>query len=132
MTFLKKYRVLLIVLILISLSLFLRFYRLSEVYIFGFDEEYQATYAWSLVKDLHPIWIGVSASYLDFYMGPYFTYFTAFWLWISGGDPLLSAYVAAAVGVISCLMVFFVGWKFFNLTTGIIAALLYGGLPLIV
>ncbi|OGE42611.1 hypothetical protein A3B45_00180 [Candidatus Daviesbacteria bacterium RIFCSPLOWO2_01_FULL_39_12] len=132
MTFLKKYRVLLIVLILISLSLFLRFYRLSEVYIFGFDEEYQATYAWSIVKDPHPIWIGVSASFLDFYMGPYFTYFTALWLWISSGDPLLTAYVAALVGVITCLAVFFVGWKFFNLIVGIIASLLYAGLPLFV
>lgn len=110
----------------------MRFHNLPDLYIFGFDEEYQATYAMTLVKDIHPIWIGVSASFLDYYLGPYFTYFTAFWLWLSQGDPLLTAYVAALVGVATSIAIFFVGWKFFNLTTGIISSLLYTGLPLFV
>ena len=110
----------------------MRFYNLPNLYIFGFDEEYQANYAMTLVNDMHPIWIGVSASFLDYYLGPYFTYFTAFWLWLSRGDPLLTAYVAGAVGVATSLAVFFVGWKFFNLTTGIVSSLLYAGLPLFV
>lgn len=126
-------RKIVIILVLILLfSAFLRFYRLGENYIFGFDEEYQATYAMTLVKDFHPIWIGVSASFLDYYMGPYFTYFSAFWLMLSRGDPLISAYVAGFVGVVTTTVMFFVGWRFFNLTAGVISALLYGGLPLIV
>lgn len=128
----KNHKVLLVILILISLSLFLRIYKLSDIYIFGFDEEYQATYAMTLVKDFHPIWIGVSASYLDYYMGPYFTYFTAFWLMLSGGDPLITAYVAAITGVVTCLVIFFIGWKFFNFTTGVTSSFLYAGLPLFV
>lgn len=117
---------------LLAFGLFLRFHNIDNLYIFGFDEEYQATYAMTLVKDLHPIWIGVSAGFVDFYMGPYFTYFTAFWLWISKGDPLITAYIAGITGVITSVALFFVGWKFFNLLTGIIASLLYAGLPLIV
>lgn len=108
----KNHKVLLVILILISLSLFLRIYKLSDIYIFGFDEEYQATYAMTLVKDFHPIWIGVSASYLDYYMGPYFTYFTAFWLMLSGGDPLITAYVAAITGVVTCLVIFLLAGNF--------------------
>ncbi|MBI2599824.1 hypothetical protein HYW43_02820 [Candidatus Daviesbacteria bacterium] len=127
-----KNRVYLFLIILIGLGVFLRFYNLPNLYIFGFDEEYQATYAMTLVKDFHPIWIGVSASFLDYYLGPYFTYFTAFWLWISSGDPLITAYVAGITGVITGVAVFFVGWKSFNLTTGVISSLLYMGLPLIV
>lgn len=129
---LTKYKILIFIIILASLGIFLRFINLSHLYIFGFDEEYQATYAMTLVNDFHPIWIGVSASFLDYYMGPYFTYFTAFLLLLSQGDPLFTGYVAGLVGVVTAVAVFFVGWKFFNLTTGVIASLLYAGLPLIV
>lgn len=127
-----KHRILIFLIVLVCFGTFLRFYNLSNLYIFGFDEEYQATYAMTLVNDPHPIWIGVSASFLDYYMGPYFTYFTAFLLWISKGDPLFTGYIAGVVGVVTSVVVFFVGWKFFNLTTGIIGSLLYGGLSLIV
>ncbi|MBI2196518.1 hypothetical protein HYU45_02780 [Candidatus Daviesbacteria bacterium] len=127
-----KFRIYLFLFFLVSLGIFLRFHNLPNLYIFGFDEEYQATYAMTLVKDIHPIWIGVSASFLDYYLGPYFTYFTSFWLWISSGDPLITSYVAGITGVATGVAVFFVGWKFFNLTTGIISSLLYMGLPLIV
>lgn len=118
--------------LIIAIATFLRFYRLSDIYVFNFDEEYQATYAWTLVKDPHPIWIGVSASFLDFYLGPYFTYFTALLLWLSSGDPMLGAYFAASVGVATTALFFFIGWKMFNLTTGVISSLLYASLPLFV
>lgn len=132
MNILKTYRILIFIIFLSIYAIFLRFHNLSNIYIFGFDEEYYATYAWSQVKDFHPIWIGGSASFLDYYLGPYFTYFTAFLLWISHGDPLFTAYFAAFVGAVTSIVVFFIGWRFFNLTTGIIASLLYAGLPLIV
>src|SRR5258708_31835593 len=118
--------------LIFALSLFLRTYRLPNIYVFNFDEEYQATYALTLVKHLHRIWIGVSASFLDFYLGPYFTYLTAFFLKISKGDPLLTAYFAAAVGAITSVTIFLIGKKLFNFTTGIIASLLYTCLPLFV
>lgn len=129
---LLKYKILIFIIFLVCFGIFLRFHNLPNLYIFGFDEEYQATYAMTLVNDLHPIWIGVSASFLDYYLGPYFTYFTAFWLMLSKGDPLLTAYVAGIVGVTTSVVIFFVGWKFFNLTVGIVSSLLYAGLPLFV
>ncbi len=127
-----KRKILFFIIVLICFAAFLRFYNLSNIYIFNFDEEYQATYAMTLVKHLHPIWIGVSAGFVDFYMGPYFTYFTAFFLWLSKGDPLITAYVAGLTGVVTSVVVFLVGRKFFNLTTGVIGSLLYAGSPLIV
>ncbi|MDP3733098.1 MAG: glycosyltransferase family 39 protein, partial [Candidatus Daviesbacteria bacterium] len=128
----NKYKIVLLLGFIILFSAFSRFYRLDEIYVFNFDEEYQATYAWTLVKDPHPIWIGVSASFLDFYLGPYFTYFTAILLAISHGDPLIGAYFAAFVGVATTTLIFFIGWKIFNLTTGVISSLLYATLPLFV
>mgnify|MGYP001605311348 CR=1 FL=1 len=127
-----KHRIIIFIIFLSTYAILLRFHNLSNSYIFGFDEEYYATYAWTLVSDPHPIWIGGSASFLDYYLGPYFTYFTAFLLWISRGDPLFTGYIAGIVGTITSIAIFFVGWRFFNLTTGIAASLLYAGLPMTV
>lgn len=125
-------KILLISLIIFCLALILRTYNLSNIYIFTFDEEYQATYAWTLVKHFHPIWIGVSASFLDYYMGPLFTYITAILLAVSHGDPVVTSYIAATVGAVTSVVIFLIGWKFFNTLTGFTAALLYATLPLFV
>jgi len=127
-----KYKIFVLLLLIIFLTAFLRFHNLEKIYVFNFDEEYQATYAWTLVKDFHPIWIGVSSSFLDFYLGPYFTYFTAFLSYFSKGDPMLHAYFAAGLGVFTTVLIFLTGWKIFNLTTGIVASLLYASLPILV
>ena len=123
-------KVYILLVLIICLSAFLRFHNLSNIYVFNFDEEYQATYAWTLVKDPHPIWIGVSSSFLDFYVGPYFTYFTAILLKLSNGDPMLTAYFAAFLGVITTVVTFLIGWRIFNLTVGIVSSLLYATMPL--
>lgn len=128
----NKYKVHTLIFFIVFLAFFLRSYNLPQVYIFGFDEEYQATYAWTLVKDFHLIWIGVSASFLDYYMGPLLTYMTAFFLAISKGDPIITAYVAALTGTFTSLLIFLIGWRFFNLITGLIASLLYASLPIFV
>lgn len=130
--FLVKHKIKLWVIFIIGLALFLRVYRLTDTYVFNLDEEYQATIAWTLIKDFHPIWIGVSSSFLDFYLGPYFTYFTALLLWISKGDPLSTAYFAALVGTITTGALFFIGRKLFNLTTAVVSSLLYATLPVLV
>lgn len=88
--------------------------------------------AMTLVKNFHPIWIGVSASNTGFYLGPFWSCFTSFWLFLSHGDPLITAYVAAFLGAFTALAVFYAGWKMFSLRVGIIASILYACLPLIV
>lgn len=129
---LKKNKVYIFLILVLIISAILRFYRLENIFVFNFDEEYQMSYSWTLVKDFHLIWIGVSASFLDFYLGPYFTYLTTLLLAVSKGDPLIGAYFAASLGILTTGLVFFIGWKIFNLTTGIISSLLYATLPLIV
>src|SRR5690242_4532065 len=108
--FLKsKYSKIFLLLGILILAAFLRFHQLNKVYIFNFDEEYQATYAWTEAVHPHRIWIGVSSSFLDFYLGPYFTYFTAILLAISHGNPMLTAYFAVFLGVVTTGVIFFVG-----------------------
>lgn len=120
-----------IVLIIIIAAL-LRFYNLSENFVFAGDEERQAILAQSIVEDFHIIWIGVNAAHLGFYLGPYWTYFTSVWLFLSGGDPLITGFISSSIGVITALIVIVVGWVVFNRWVGILAGLLYATLPLMV
>ncbi|MCL5069539.1 MAG: glycosyltransferase family 39 protein [Actinobacteria bacterium] len=105
---------------------------MSDIYVFNLDEEHQAVYAWTLVKHLHKIWIGIAASPMEFYLGPYFTYFTALLLSISKGDPMITAYFAAVTGSITSAVIFIVVWRLFSFTAGVISSILYATLPLFI
>lgn len=121
-----------LVLLIFSVALATRLYHLPTRAIFTADEEYQATYARTIVQDFHPVWIGVSAGDTGFYLGPYFTYFTALWLALSGGDPLITAYVAAILGSITCILLYYLGKTIVSQSVGIIAAFLYALSPWVV
>lgn len=107
--------------------IFLRFYKVGEFFSFNYDEEYQATLAWSLVKDFHVLWIGVSTSGLKYYLGPGFTYLNWLLFKISQGDPLILAYFAAGWGIVTTASVGYVTKKLMGTKAALIASLLYGG-----
>ncbi len=117
---------------IVLIAAFLRFYNLPESFVFAGDEEYQATLAQSLIKDFHIIWVGVNAAHLGFYLGPYWTYFSAFWLWLSQGNPLITGYISSIIGVLTTLSIILIGKFLFGRKTGLLAGLLYATLPLMV
>lgn len=118
--------------LILLLSAFLRLYRLNDLFVFGGDEEYQSILAQTIVKHFHIIWIGVTAGHLGFYLGPFWTYFSAFWFLLSKGAPLITGYIASIIGVLTTALIIYTGNKLFNKRTGLLAGLLYATLPLIV
>ncbi len=104
-----------------------RFYKAAQFFSFNFDEEYQASLAWEQVKNFHPIWIGVSASNLGFYLGPGFTYLNALLFAISRGDPIILAYFSVFFGLLTTASVYFITSDIFNRKAAYIAAIIYGG-----
>ena len=76
-------------LLLISISVF--FYRLFDYFIFTMDQEYISFLAKSLTANFHIQWIGVNAADLNFYLGPFFNYFTYFWFLLGNNDPKILA-----------------------------------------
>lgn len=118
--------------LIIIISGFLRFYNLPNSFVFAGDEEHQAILAQSLIRDFHIIWIGVNAAHLGFYLGPYWAYFTAIWLFFSKGDPLITGYVSSFIGILTTLLIILAGSSLFNRRTGLLAGLLYATLPLMV
>lgn len=117
---------------ILLLSVFLRFYKVSELFVFSGDEEHQLSIAQTIVKNFHIEWVGVSSADTGFYLGPFWEYFGALWLFISRGDPLITAYAASLIGVLTTVLVYFSGRQVFNKVTAEIAAFLYATLPLIV
>lgn len=120
------------ILLILLLSAFLRFYNLPDVFVFAGDEEHQAILAQTIIKDFHIIWVGVNAAHLGFYLGPYWAYFTAFWLALSNGDPLITGYISSTIGVLTTLLIILTGSTLFNKRVGLLAGLLYTTLPLLV
>lgn len=121
-----------IIFLILFISAFLRFYNLPNSFVFAGDEEYQAILAQSIISDFHIIWVGVNAAHLGFYLGPFWVYFTAFWLLLSKGDPLITGYVSATIGVLTTLLIILLGNTFFGKKVGLSAGLLYATLPLMV
>ncbi len=121
-----------IVILILALSAFLRLYNLPINFVFAGDEEHQAILAQSLIRHFHIIWIGVNAGHLGFYLGPYWAYFTALWLFLSKGDPLITGYISSLIGVLTTLLVIITGSSLFNKKIGLLAGLLYATLPLMV
>jgi len=115
-----------------SIIVFLRFWKAGEFFSFNFDEEYQALLAWSIVKDFHLIWIGVSASNIGFYLGPAFTYLNAFLFWLSKGDPISLAYFSSLLGIATIISIFYVVREFFSKKAAFLAGTIYGASALII
>src|SRR3989344_1795934 len=119
-------------LLILGLAAFLRFFRLPELFVFEGDVEHHILLANTIVRDFHVIWVGVNVANLGFYHAPYWTYFTALWLYLSNGHPLVLAYAAAAVGVMTTGIITIAGWHMFNRKIGLMAGNPYASLPLFV
>lgn len=118
--------------LILILSAFLRFYNLPYSFVFAGDEEHQAILAMSLVKNFHIIWIGVNAAHLGFYLGPYWAYFTAFWLYLFKSGPLITGYISSIIGIATALLIIVTGSSLFNRKSGLLGGVLYASLPLMV
>ncbi|KKQ38830.1 MAG: Glycosyl transferase, family 2 [Candidatus Roizmanbacteria bacterium GW2011_GWA2_37_7] len=110
-----------------AIIVILRLWKVAEFFSFNFDEEYQASLAWEQVKNFHPIWIGVSASNIGYYLGPGFTYLNAFLFKLSNGDPVSLAWFSALFGLITTISVYYITRELFNSKAALIAMTIYGG-----
>jgi len=114
------------IILIFSLSIFLRFWHVPELFFFGLDEEYQSLLGWSIVKDFHIIWIGTSMADTGFYLGPGFVYFHSLLLYLSHGDPVVLGYMGALIGIVTTIVLYLTTKDIYSQKIGIIASILYG------
>lgn len=119
----KKHHLLLIVAIL-SISIFFRTYQIVERYGYGHDGE---LFSW-IVKDIvvnhHPRLIGQLTSAPGIFIGPLFYYLLVPFFILFKMNPIGALLPVTLIGVLTTLSYFIVFSKLFNKTAGFIAAFL--------
>jgi len=114
---------------ILILGTFLRFYRLSELAMFVGDQGRDYLVAKDIILyHKFPI-LGPQTSIPWIYLGPFFYYFLAFFLWLGKFSPVWPAYGTALFGVLAIYLIYILGKKLFEEKTGLIAAFFYAISP---
>ena len=104
----------------------LRTWKVAELFNFTFSEEMQAVMAWEQVKNWHPIWIGVSAANIYYYLGPGFTYLNAILFKLFNGDPASLAWFSALLGLATTFSIYWIISNCFTKRIALYSATIYG------
>ncbi|MCL4418566.1 glycosyltransferase [Patescibacteria group bacterium] len=118
--------------VILSISAFLRFYRLSTLMPFIGDQGWFYLSARNLVIYHQIPLVGITASHTWLHQGPFWTYILALILWLFRFNPVSGAYLTSALGVGTVFLIFFVSNKLFSKRVGIIAALFYATSPIVI
>lgn len=121
----------LIVLILL-LAAFLRLYKIADYAEFLGDQGRDLIIVRDFLKHGNLFFIGPQTSIGNMYLGPFYYYLIAPALLLANFHPLGPAVFIALVSVLTVYLLYFVGKKWFNPTTGFLAAFLYALSPVAV
>ncbi len=123
----KKLFILLIV--ILSLAAFLRFYRISEYMNFLGDEGRDAIVIKHILVDHNLPFIGPPTSVGNIYLGPLYYYMMAVSMAIFWLNPVAAAGMNAFFGVATVILIYYFGKHWFNRQAGLLAAYLYAISP---
>lgn len=115
---------------ILSIATFFRFYRLDEYMTFLGDEGRDALIIRSLLVEGNIPFIGPPTSVGNIYLGPLYYYMMAIPMAIFWLSPVGAAGMVAFIGVLTVLMIYYVGKKWFSEIAGLTSALLYAISPI--
>ncbi len=131
--YIKKNRLEVAILAIITLlAIFLRFYRISELHFFTYDQARDVLIAKRILVDHKWTLLGPQSSIGNIYFPPLYYYTLTLPLWIFGMNPVGTDIYTAFIGVLTVLLIFFVAKIFFSKRAGIFAASLYATSPIVV
>jgi len=130
MKLLKKKETWLLIAIL-TIATFFRFYRVRDYVVFLGDEGRDVIVVRNILQGDLTL-LGPTASVGGFYLGPVYYYMMAPFLWAAQFDPAGPAYLVSIIGVATVYLVYLFGKKYFHPVVGFSAAFLYAMAPLIV
>lgn len=116
-----KYKYLLLLLIILFAA-FLRFYNLSEMFSFDFDQESGSNIAYSIIKENHIRLIGQELTVGGIFMGPWYYYLLVPFYLILKMDPIGGAIFSVIFSLVIILSYFKISEKMFGVAAGYIAA----------
>lgn len=120
-----KSKILLI--IIISLSLFLRSFRTADFLGFWFDQGRDALVVWDFLWGTHkPFLIGPTTGIEGIFLGPFYYYLIAPFYWLGQGDPVYPSVALAVITTSAVYLIYRIGSAYFDPQVGLLAAFLYG------
>ena len=120
-----------ILIIILSIASFFRFYRIDEYITFLGDEGRDVLKVYEILHGNFTL-LGPTASVGGFFLGPIYYYFMAPFLWLFNYSPVGPAVMVALFGIATVWLIYRVGKEFFGSPVGLIAAGLYAISPLVV
>ncbi len=117
---------------ILILGAFFRLYNIGGYMEFLGDQGRDVYIIRDFLKNGNLFFIGPQTSIGNMYLGPWFYYFIAPSLFISNFNPVGPAVFIALVNIFTIFLVYFVGNKWFNRPTGLIAAFLFAISPVVI
>lgn len=111
--------------LILAVAFFLRFYNLTDNYMFQGDQGRDALVVSNVFKNKDLVFIGPVTSIGNMYLGPFYYYFMLPFLFISYPNPIGPVYAIAALSVITVALIFLITKKMFNLKMAILATLFF-------
>jgi 4-amino-4-deoxy-L-arabinose transferase-like glycosyltransferase len=121
-----------ILLLILIIGAFFRFYRLPDYLTFLGDEGRDVIIAKRIITELHPALIGPQTSVGNMYLGPLYYYLISLPLLFFGFSPVGPAALIASIGLITVGLVYMVGKKWFGYQSGLVASGLYAISPVVI
>jgi len=122
----------LLIAIVIGISIFTHLYRIDQTYIFNNDEGRDALIAYRMIETKSPVLLGPETSVGNMYLGPFYYYLMVPALMISKLDPVGPAIMVGILGVITTILIMYLGKKRYSFGAGIVAGLFYALSPIMV
>ncbi len=104
---------------------FIRFYNLKDSLMFQGDQGRDALIVSRIFTQKDLVFVGPVTSVGNMYLGPIYYYFMLPFLWITYPSPMGPVYAIATLSMVTSLLCFYIGYKLFNKTTGLIACIFY-------
>ncbi len=130
-TFIKsKYFTIILLILILAVGAFFRFYRLREYMIFLGDEGRDVLVVKRMIVDHKFTLLGPITSVGSMYMGPIYYYFMIPFLWFWNFDPVGPSVMVVLFALATIFLIYKLGREFFHEPVGLIASFLYAVSPL--
>ena len=120
------------IILILLVGTFLRLYRISDYMEFLGDQGRDVTIIRDLFRHGNLFFIGPQTSIGNMYLGPWFYYFIAPSLFLSGFNPVGPAIFIALISILTIFLIYYVGKKWFSYQTGLISAFLFAISPSVI
>ena len=117
--------------ITIIVSAFLRLWQIGGYMIYLGDEGRDDLVVYNILHG-HLTLLGPTSSVGGFFLGPFYYYLMAPFLWLSNYNPVGPSIMVAIFGVITTFLVYKMGEKTFSKKVGLISAFLYAISPIVI